>query len=121
MSMSKHVSSEDLAKAAAEYWKTKLSVQQFIEFGTDEDEAANETYARYVLMHLNLPATMKYCFTEFTKELKLFAKYKGQMYRVTLASSMGDIGLSLNFDSSTGYTVRVLVEDIESWHKTPEG
>lgn len=49
----------------------------------------------------------------------LFATYQGERYRVVMASRMGDVGLSKNFDQPNGYALRVAVEDLTNFTDQP--
>jgi hypothetical protein len=80
-------------------------VDEFTAFGskkpTDEREP-NETYARWVLMLLRLPAIMRSAFAEYIEEYKLFCMYNGEYYRVIAASRFGQILLTKDFEKDTG-------------------
>ena len=80
-------------------------VDEFTTFGskkpTDERDP-KETYARWVLMLLRLPAIMRSAFAEYIAEYKLFCMYKGEYYRVIAASRFGQILLTKDFEKDTG-------------------
>jgi hypothetical protein len=50
---------------------------------------------------------------------RLFADYKGKRVRVTMASLMGDVGISPNLDAETGYHERVRVSQLENFSEVP--
>src|SRR5690242_619996 len=77
----------------------------------------DELYARWVLMQLRLPAALHLAFREFIP--KLFCTHAGTRYRVTLASVMGDVGLSRTFSKEYGYDVRVMVDECSNWGDKP--
>ena len=49
----------------------------------------------------------------------LFATYKGERYRVVMASRLGDVGLSKHFDKDHGYSLRAAVDDLADFSETP--
>lgn len=72
-------------------------------------------YARFFFLLNRLPAALKMDFDEYIKPYKLFARCDDIWYRVTGASRMGDIWLSLDFDRTHGYDRRVLLDSIQEW------
>lgn len=46
---------------------------------------------------------------------KLFANYKGKRVRVTMASRMGDVGITYDLNQSTGYKERCFVEHLSDF------
>lgn len=92
-------------------------VDNFIEDSTRQ--TYNERYARWVLSHMRLPAFIQLDFNQFMLSNKLFCTYNGKRYRVTSASSIGDIGLSRNLNKDNGYDVRVCVDDCSDWSRIP--
>ena len=50
----------------------------------------------------------------------LFATYKGERYRVTMASRLGDVGISKSFNQESGYELRVAVEDLSDFRDMPD-
>jgi hypothetical protein len=88
------------------------------DFGREEPPTEIEQYAKWVIHHFRLPAVLRYKFGSFMKDFKLFAVWKGKKYRVTYASSMGDICLAKDFKRETGYDHRVDVDEITEWSKT---
>jgi len=87
-----------------------MHVDEFIESKFGED-----TYARWVLMHFRLPATLKIDFREFMKSYHLFCTYEGKRMRCTGASRFGDIWLTSDFEQDVGYEKRVDITDCNNW------
>jgi hypothetical protein len=50
---------------------------------------------------------------------KLFATYEGERYRVTMASRMGDVGISKTFNEDHGYELRVAVAKLTDFSDVP--
>lgn len=50
---------------------------------------------------------------------KLFADYKGERYRVVMASRMGDVGITRNLKAENGYELRVPVEALSNFKNVP--
>lgn len=55
--------------------------------------------------------TASYQFKNEPPKLKCFCIYKGEKYKFTGASSMGDVWLAKDFDRVNGYDKRVSIED----------
>jgi hypothetical protein len=49
----------------------------------------------------------------------LFADHEGQTYRVTMASRLGDVGITKNLDKDSGYELRVPVEVLTNFRDKP--
>ena len=49
---------------------------------------------------------------------KLFADYRGQRVRVTMASRFGDVGITRTLDAEYGYEERVCVDQLSSFSST---
>jgi len=89
-------------------------VDEFIDAGfTYKSEP--ERYARFVLNYFRMSAILKMDFEPFMREHKLFCNYKGEKYRVTGASRMGDIWLAKDFNRDAGYDLRVDVAECDTW------
>ena len=73
------------------------------------------SYARWFLMLHRLPAANKFDWDEMIKPFKLFATWKGQRYRVTGASRLGDVWLARDFNRDTGYDHRVSVDELSEF------
>jgi len=50
---------------------------------------------------------------------KLFADYDGTRVRVTMASVLGDVGITTDFRREMGYEQRVLVSMLKNFSETP--
>lgn len=91
----------------------KLHVDAFI------DDYKQDTYARWMFMHFRLPAFQQAAFRPFIRDRKLFCNFEGKRFRVTGASTMGDIWLVRDFSRDHGYDFRVLVKDCSAWGPQP--
>lgn len=49
----------------------------------------------------------------------LFADHRGRRVRVTMASRMGDVGVTPTLIATSGYDERVAVEDLSNFGETP--
>lgn len=74
---------------------------------------------RWFLLIQSLPATHRVLARQFGANPKLFADYQGKRYRVVMASRMGDVGLSENFQAEDGYSIRTAVQDLSNFSDTP--
>lgn len=83
----------------------------------DSDEVK---YAKWCIWHFRMPAVSFYAFEKFIQRDKLFCTYEGKRYRVTGASTMGDIWLNKNFDSDSGYDHRVDYTLCSGWSDDPK-
>lgn len=86
---------------------------------TPEPEKGDVTYARWILMHLRLPAHMQFSFKGFMEDKKLFCTYEGIRYRCTGGSRLGDVWLAKDFKQDVGYDKRVNVDDCFHWSPNP--
>jgi hypothetical protein len=50
---------------------------------------------------------------------RLFADHAGTRVRVTMASCLGDVGITTNFDAETGYERRVYVSQLSNFSENP--
>jgi hypothetical protein len=50
---------------------------------------------------------------------RLFADHKGKRVRVTMASRLGDVGITTNLDAELGYERRVRVHSLSNFAETP--
>ena len=91
-------------------------VDDFIDSISSEDK-----YARWVLNHFRLPASLKMLFNEFMEPHKLFCTYEGKRYRCTGASRLGDVWLAEDFNRDTGYDLRVDVSKCSEWSPDEKG
>lgn len=102
--------------------KEPTHVDDFIDYGSnirDRDAYPNETYARWVLNHMRLPAMLQWDFGPFMKDHKLFCTFEGERYRVAFASRMAWVGLSKDLKGDSSYDTQVCVDDITDWGKKP--
>jgi hypothetical protein len=83
------------------------------------DDRTSDVYAAWVLNHFRLPADLKSRFDQFMARHELFATYRGQRYRVTGASRLGDVWLVADFKRDTGYDLRVDVATCGAWGPRP--
>lgn len=90
--------------------KEPLHVDEFIwnHFGDDK-------YARFFFMLHRLPAAVQMDWQEWISQYKLFCTYKGERFRVTGASRLGDVWLARDFNKDTGYDLRVDVQECSEW------
>lgn len=71
---------------------------------------------RWFLFVKLLPAIMQPIVCEKTGgEPKLFANYKGERVRVTMASRFGDVGITSDLTKEHGYSTRVSVDDLSNF------
>jgi hypothetical protein len=77
------------------------------------------TYPRFVLSLYRLPAALQIDFAPFTACHTLFCDYEHKRYRVTGASTAGDIWLSRDFKQTSGYELRVALDDCSHWSDEP--
>jgi len=96
-------------------------VQDFIQHGGYHDDGSepNVNYARWVLDYFTMSAICKMDFEPFMKDNKLFCQFEGKTYRVTGASTLGDVWLTANYEQDTGYQKRVSVNDCSNWNSEP--
>jgi hypothetical protein len=85
----------------------------------DDKQSQQEAYAKFVLIHMRMPAWMKMAFRKWTTAFKLFCDYEGKRYRVTGASRLGDVWLAEDFSRSNGYDKRVDVAACSNWGDAP--
>lgn len=87
------------------------------------EEKAYLNYVHFMLEHFRKPATIKLAHHPFMKVFGLFVTYKGKRYKVTGASSLGDIFLAkdLTRENGAGYNLRVTLNfaKLTEWSDTP--
>ena len=100
---------------------TERHVDDFVEHGMkwDHESGEAEVYARWVLMLHRLPAILLNRFSSYISQYPLFCTWRGERYRVTGASRMGDVWLAKNFKRECGYDERVNVAYCSDWSKKP--
>lgn len=105
--------SERLTQPLGEKPEPKLThVDDFIRFPPEDDAGR---YAAFCLMLFRLPSVMKWAFAKWTAQYVLFCTYKGERYRVTGASRLGDVWLAKNHKRDSGYDLRVNIDDCTEW------
>lgn len=50
---------------------------------------------------------------------KLYADYEGTRVRITVASRLGDVGITIHLDAEFGYERRVRVRSLTNFSETP--
>lgn len=78
-----------------------------------------EKYAKFLLEYFRLPVLKKAQLYDFMQPLRLYCSYKGNRYRCTGASRLGDIWLTEDFSQESGYTKRVDVNKCSDWGPFP--
>ena len=73
-----------------------------------------EAYAKKCLEIARLPAMERWSLPD-SGNFKLFCTFRGNRYRCTGASRMGDVWLAKNFSRDTGYDHRVDVAECSEW------
>lgn len=68
---------------------------------------------------LNAAAKTNISLVKGAPEMRLFCLYRGQRYRVTGASRMGDVWLARDLSREHGYDYRVEVTDCHDWSALP--
>jgi hypothetical protein len=76
-------------------------------------------FAAFFLHHRRLSAVAQWAFRPYLGELKLFCTYKGERYRRTGASRLGDVWLAKDHTREHGYDLRVNVDDCSAWGREP--
>lgn len=84
------------------------------------DRRKTDPYASFFFMLQRLPASLQFKFAEFIEQYQLYCTYQGERYRVTGASSLGDIWLTQDFSQSTGYRKRVDVWECSQFSSEAE-
>ena len=104
------------------YRRQRLVMKQQKETHVDDfiDEYTTEPnllYAKWFLFLHRLPAMQQVHFADFIGKYKLFATWRGNRYRVTGASRLGDVWLTNDFTQSVGYEKRVCVDELDNWRR----
>lgn len=68
------------------------------------------------LFYKRLPASDQF---EATEPEPVFATYKGKRVKLNMGSRMGDIGISKDLKSETGYYVRVYIPELSDFSNIP--
>lgn len=85
------------------------------------EDHKQDAYARFVLQHFRLSADLRIAFWPFMVGRRLFCTYAGRQWRVTGASSLGDVFLAKDLESAIGYDTRVAADDCAEWAPAPQG
>lgn len=84
------------------------------------DDYQENAYARFVFNHFRLPAGQMMAFRPWMSQFRLFCTHRGERFRVTGASRLGDVWLTRDFEREDGYEVRgVCVDDCTDWGREP--
>ena len=70
---------------------------------------------RWFLFINRLPAVETVLCSQNGVAPQLYADYKNKRVRVTMASSMGDVGITNNLSKESGYNSRVAVEELSNF------
>ena len=84
-----------------------------------DQSLSTDKYARWFFFLHRLPSVLQMDFSEWIDQHRLYCIWRGNAYRVTGASRMGDVWLTSNFERDTGYEHRVDVGDCSDWSPTP--
>lgn len=74
---------------------------------------------RAFLIVNRMPAADKYVLKSAGIDPKLFADLEGTTYRLTMASRMGDVGITKDFEQDMGYDTRVPLEKLSNFRGEP--
>jgi hypothetical protein len=78
-----------------------------------------EVYARWWLDQARYPAWKKSLYAPLMRDFRLFCTYKGDRFRCTGASRLGDVWLAADHARTSGYDLRVNVTDCSQWGREP--
>lgn len=67
---------------------------------------------RWFIFINRLPAVLKVLAKNMGTEPVLFAKYKGKLVRVVMASRFGDVGITSDLSAERGYEERVMLSQL---------
>lgn len=97
-----------------------MHVDEFIDGHSEDAREPSVKYARWFFHLHRLSAGLFYDFQQWLNPYQLYCTYKGKQYRVTGASTMGDIWLVEDFSQDSGYKYRVDLEDCSDWKDKPD-
>lgn len=80
-----------------------------------DDPAAPEALRKY-LAFARAPAHGAFLLKPHPR---LFADHEGRRVRVTMASRIGDVGITTDLDAEYGYQLRVLVRQLDNFSEEP--
>jgi hypothetical protein len=100
--------------------KTKLntpdtSYQQFKHCDDYVSELSQPVCLRWFLFINRLPAIYTMLAQQAKVVPKLFATYQGKRVRVTMASRLGDVGITDDLRRETGYDIRIPIEELSDF------
>lgn len=90
-----------------------LDSTDYIDFKTLTD---HEVFARAFLELRLLPAHKTTIYDAITDKMIITGEVDGNRYRITGASTMGDVFIHSNIKETCGYVKRVLISDISNWN-----
>lgn len=104
-----------------------FTVQDFIVYGTRladvgtplTDDPGDESYARFVLLMHDVPATLSFDIENHRNEFKLYCTYNGERNKVIGVSRLGDVFLASDLNA-TSYDKRVPVSQCSQFSKEKE-
>jgi hypothetical protein len=83
------------------------------------DDDDTHQYAAFVLDWMRTTAARQMRFGQFMSRFRLFCTHGGKRYRVTMASRLGDVGLSTDLAGDGGYSLRVAPDECADWSCSP--
>lgn len=85
-------------------------------------QACNDAYnyARWCLMLMRLPASEKIAWSKHIAPHVLYCVFKDKLWRVTMASRLGHIGLTQNLNQENSYEITALVNQCDWWTSNPD-
>lgn len=94
-----------------------IHVDEFIDAYTPSTMANYEgiLHAKWFFTLYRLPAILKVDFRKYLSKYELYCTYKGERWRVTGCSRMGDVWLSKDMTQVIGYQERVDVTECNEW------
>lgn len=78
-----------------------------------------DAHARWFLFIERLPASLRMLASTRIPDPQLFADHEGKRVRVTMASRMGDVGITHNLAATRGYELRVGIDTLTNFGETP--
>lgn len=75
---------------------------------------------RFFLLVNRMPAADQMLMRRFGVKPSLYADYKGKRVRVTMASRLGDVGITEKLNAEDGYDIRVLVAALKNFSQSPD-
>lgn len=100
----------------------KKSMSKAPEFKHCDDyihDASIPKCLRLFLLVNRMPAIDMMLFRECGLKPQLYAKHNGEIVRITMASRLGDVGISHNLEKEDGYFTRVPVSALSDFSDKP--